>query len=449
MKHKKILFCLFIFLGLIIIPRNVNAKELNITNIDCGIAGDSVLLETSGNYLLMDTCQNGSDNRVISYLKENNIKNLSIYISHWHFDHFGQLSSIVNDNYFNISKVYLPREDSLTSLYNVTEGDRSSLETQIRTKNQTITNIQNKNIDIKYIWTGDSFKIGDADISIIGPRATEEALLQSDIVKGGYINNKSLVAMVKIDNTRYLTAGDIEKIEEQALINADVDLKADIMKLSHHAIGHTMSANYQIRLSNNSEFMNKVKPKYAFFARPEAFIGDDTDIERISHILQKNNSGNLINLYSSKYNGTTTIKIKDDDITVVPMSNYKTIKVEYKDKDTGEEIAPSKKYNFSYNNLTTDDRVKIPYQLYDYQKEIEGYEYYDATDANNNSIVTQDQEITVGNVYTLKYKKIENNQEVTVPNTLQRNSILITILGLIIIGTGIYVIYKEKNKKIN
>lgn len=103
MKYKGIVVSLFIF-GLIIVPSKIQAKELNITNIDCGIAGDSVLLETSGNYLLMDTCQNGSDNRVISYLKENNIKNLSIYISHWHFDHFGQLSSIVNDNYFNISK---------------------------------------------------------------------------------------------------------------------------------------------------------------------------------------------------------------------------------------------------------------------------------------------------------------------------------------------------------
>ena len=506
MKYKNLIFSIFIVLGVIIFPKNVEAKELNITTIDCGVSGDSVLLESKGKYLLMDTCAEDSNHHVIKYLKSKNISNLDIYISHYHIDHFGELSSIINAsleaNSFTIGKIYFPdgsspdylryikdrinaitvsseeqsQKNAAIANIDLVSTTRDDIETQI----DEITN-PNKQPELNYLKLNDTISLGDASIKIIGPVKSRETLANELIEKYSYnageafINNRSLVAMVTVGNTKYLTAGDIEYYEEQALISSGKDIQADIMKLSHHALGKAFSTN-TYRLSNNTDFMNKVKPKYAFFSRNENYLGEQTHIAKILEDSITNNR--ILNLYSSTYNGTTTINIKDDIITVTPTNNYRTIKVEYRDVDTNKEIAPARFYNFSYNNRTESDSVKIPYQLYDYKETIDDYTFDNATDANGNEIVTMDLEITSGNVYTLKYKKNsgtddedkqtddkdekedgtdkkedgtnkneDGKQEVEVPNTLQRNSIMITILGLIIIGSGIFVIYKEKNRE--
>ena len=502
MKKRNFIFSLIIFLGIVLFPKNVFAKELNITSISCGeVSGESTLLESKGQYLLMDTCDEDSTHGVIDYLKSKNISKLDIYISHYHKDHFGELSAIIseslNSNSFTIGKIYLPDGTSTDYLdyirsrinsISVSSSDEANKASALQTINNVrtirdnikiqVNNITNtsKKPTITYLSLNDTLTLGDATINIIGPVKNRENLANELIEKynynagEAYINNRSLVAMVTIGSTKFLTAGDIEYYEEQALISSGKDLSASIMKLSHHALGKAFPNN-TYRLSNNTDFMAKVNPKYAFFSRPEEYLGEETNIANILAD-SKSENRNIINLYSAKYNGTTTINIKDNIITVNPTSNYKTIKVEYRDKYTNKEIATARYYNFSYNTSTDSNSVKIPFKLYGYKKSVSGYTFDSAKDTNGDEIVTSANEITSGNVYTLKYTKNTtpsddddesddnpgsnsgdnsgnnsgDNNEVEVPDTSMTTSILFTIIGLAIVLLGGYIIYKGKKE---
>ena len=99
---------------------------LNIISIDLGglissnrvngSYGDATLIEQGGHYLLVDTGDrklddNGNEidnNVLIKFLKAQQVKNLDIYISHYHIDHYGKVEAILKDSYFNVGTVYLP-----------------------------------------------------------------------------------------------------------------------------------------------------------------------------------------------------------------------------------------------------------------------------------------------------------------------------------------------------
>ena len=70
------------------------------------IKGDAVLLESGGQYLLIDTGDKDDSDTLITYLKNRGVRELDVYISHLHSDHFGELNDI-NDN-FTIGTIYAP-----------------------------------------------------------------------------------------------------------------------------------------------------------------------------------------------------------------------------------------------------------------------------------------------------------------------------------------------------
>ena len=92
-----------------------SAPYMKITCIDLGSArsvyGESVLLESGGQFLLMDTGSKDPQNSVISYLKKRGVRNLSLYISHFHEDHCDYAATIIRDSWFHVKRVYLANPD--------------------------------------------------------------------------------------------------------------------------------------------------------------------------------------------------------------------------------------------------------------------------------------------------------------------------------------------------
>lgn len=76
------------------------------SNRENGAFGDATLLEQNGNYLLIDTGTDDENNVLINFLKSQKINKFSIYISHYHNDHYGKVKDILNDSYFNVEKIY-------------------------------------------------------------------------------------------------------------------------------------------------------------------------------------------------------------------------------------------------------------------------------------------------------------------------------------------------------
>ena len=370
------------------------SKELNITNINIGVQGECVLLESKGNYLLMDTGLGWSTafernykgvtenkNKVIQELKKRKIKKLDIYISHWHQDHYGMIENILRDNYFSISKIYLPE---LTYMNNWTDGLNKNLlynkkynskgniinsqekityncYTSANNVYRTIQTIaKNKKIKIINLKYGSKFNVGDANINIIGPQN------KNTIKKtASYVNNHSLVAMCTVGKTRFLTAGDIESITENDLIKNNVNVSADIMKLSHHGNN----------TSNTPNFINKVNPKYAFYAREDTvYTNGYMTLSPIENSISNFNSLKT-NMYGGASNGNVTFSIKNDIITVNPEKNYYTIRIKYIDSKSNR-VLSSKDYKFHMATYDyTGKKYFTKYYLYDYKKSIFGYKY--------------------------------------------------------------------------
>jgi len=89
---------------------------------------------------------------------------------------------------------------------------------------------------------GERFQLGDATIDVIGPLSLE----YEDA------NDLSLVLMITYGDTRFLLTGDMEEVAERELVEAGVDLKADVLKVGHH--GSASSTSYR--------FLRAVAPTY-------------------------------------------------------------------------------------------------------------------------------------------------------------------------------------------
>ena len=94
--------------------------------------GDAVLLESNGEYLLMDAGAEYTSNSLVSYLQNIGLTKetpLTVYISHLHSDHIGGLAAIAEN--FTIKRLYLPDYKTIgteyenKSGYNITEITRS------------------------------------------------------------------------------------------------------------------------------------------------------------------------------------------------------------------------------------------------------------------------------------------------------------------------------------
>ncbi|MBE6714838.1 MAG: MBL fold metallo-hydrolase [Ruminococcaceae bacterium] len=224
--------------------------------------GDAVIVESGGEYLLMDTGNSFASNNLISFLNALGVKQMSIYISHLHPDHFRGMEKIRSETNIAVDKLYLPAKTIGTD-YSTSDGG-------------TLKNQWEKaagyfeNAEVVELKKGSTFSFGSVQAKVLGPvSSNKQSSFKNDTYgskSGHYLNNQSLTTMLTCGSTKYLTTGDIEssydqpnykklKLEEEKLVSTyGSALKADILKLPHHALSS----------SNSPAFINAVKAKYAF-----------------------------------------------------------------------------------------------------------------------------------------------------------------------------------------
>ncbi len=104
---------------------------------------------------------------------------------------------------------------------------------------------ENQGVPVVQFRPGDVVRAGAATLTVLGPDREFHGT-DSDP------NNDSLVIMADVAGTRILLTGDIEIEAQQALLNAGVDLDAEVLKVPHHG-----SADLLVR------FVEKVSPTAA------------------------------------------------------------------------------------------------------------------------------------------------------------------------------------------
>ena len=106
--------------------------------------------------------------------------------------------------------------------------------------------IKEKNINVIVVKKDDKIRIEDkVYFDILWP--------QNKLIANNVLNNNSIVAKLHYNEFSMLFTGDIEQEAEDMILEKNVDLKSNILKVAHHGS----------KTSTTTEFLNKVQPKIA------------------------------------------------------------------------------------------------------------------------------------------------------------------------------------------
>ena len=323
-------FVLGIFLSFASLAPSVSAEaasgNMQITPIDyghTGVWGDCTMISSGGKNLLMDTYMRDKFDTLTDYLSDHHFYSFDMYLSHYHYDHMHQFTTILYDSRFNVGKVYLPDPAYLKTGAEKTSYCKSFLSGY----NAIVKAANDTGAKIVYLKKGSSFTVGNAKVSILWGCS-----YKSSTYDAAYINNNSLVAKVTSGTVTYLTCGDIEKETESQILKSGINLSADIFKLSHHG-GST---------SNTAAFLKKVNPSFAFHNwvgdTPSSFGGGWVD--PAVNTLKK-----TCNVYSTRYNGMLTFTVKAGHISVAGERNM--LSVNAKIRDSAGNLVNTVNYQFN------------------------------------------------------------------------------------------------------
>ena len=216
--------------GTVIYAVNTDQNVFQIDFIDVG-QGDSVLVKSKGHYMLVDGGNSKQSSLIYSYLKSRSISNLDVMVAtHADADHIGGLSGALN--YATVGVAYCP----------VTEHDTKTFKSFVR-----YLGYQGKSITVPK--AGDTFMIGSATVTVVGP-----------IASASDANNSSIVLRIQYGDTSFLLTGDAEYEEETAILNSGQGIQSTVLKVAHH--GSAYSTGYR--------FLREVAPQYAVIS-----VGND------------------------------------------------------------------------------------------------------------------------------------------------------------------------------
>lgn len=324
-----------------------SAPYMKITCIDLGssssVYGESVLLESGGQYLLMDTGSKDPLNTVTGYLKKKGIRNLSLYISHFHEDHCDYAVSIIKDSYFHVKHVYLANPDPVRRYINShNKSHRRLLYNGCRLYLSRFDAIasaaRKKGIPVTHLRRGKTFSIGSVKAKVLWDHNTRGFGSFDPYDKDGigFQNNSSLVTKFTLGKRSFLTCGDIECSTERDLLAAGTDLSADILKLSHHGMW----------TSNLSAFVNSVNPCYCFYSYKNPA---DSEYRKFASGYETSSTlkrlAQRYNILGCRYNGTITYKVQYNTITVSAERHIKKKSIRVKNLSNGKVRTQQLVYN--------------------------------------------------------------------------------------------------------
>jgi competence protein ComEC len=231
-KLSKILGSLLVIVFFLIgfaVNSQIDRQNLEVCFLDVG-QGDAILIKTP--YEQNVLIDGGPDNSILSQLGNNLSffdKELDLVIlTHPHSDHVAGLIEVLRR--YNISKVLMTgvRHTSPDYLTFLKEIKLQNIETETANSQKDIVLGNDLILKILYPWTD----------------------LSGQEVES--LNNSSIIAKLIYQDTSFLLTGDAEELVEHDLLNNQIDVKAEVLKLGHHGS----------KYSTTQEFLDQVQPKY-------------------------------------------------------------------------------------------------------------------------------------------------------------------------------------------
>lgn len=250
-----------------------NFSILKVHIIDIG-QGDSVLIESDNQYMLIDAGEKGTSSLVIEYLEDSGVKKLDYVIAtHPHSDHIGGLVDVINS--FQVGKIIMP---------NVVHTSR--------TFENLLDTISDHALKITKPIIGNEYAIGEASFIIIAPNSLSYDSL----------NNYSVGIKLTYEENSFVFTGDAEIESEYEMLENGINLDADVLKLGHHGSS----------TSNSESFLDAVTPSIAIVSAGIDNQYGHPHVEILESIKEKN-----ITLYRTDTQGTIILESDGKKISAV------------------------------------------------------------------------------------------------------------------------------------
>ena len=257
--------------------------------------GDNCLVESDGRFLLMDSCMPAARDAILNFLKARKIDTLSLYISHPHYDHYGNAMAILKDPYFTVEHMYLCKYGQISGI------DDSNVRMHYNNIRHIGEYAKSHGIPITWLSEGVSFMIGAARFDILFDMPLDMTHMQ----KGGHriLNDMSPVCMATLGKVKYLTCGDAFKDVENAVLDQNIDVRASIFKMQHHGGNE----------ANSKRWLKAVSPRYAVYNNGE---GNGMGSEGWTRQAFENAHNVGAEVYNPTYHGNIVFTVEGGAISV-------------------------------------------------------------------------------------------------------------------------------------
>lgn len=223
--------------------------------------GSTAFLRYNGVNIILDAGslkQNLSFNTLDNFFKQKGIEEIDLVIlSHFHTDHVNAISSLIQS--YNVKEV----------VYSLPKEENALFES-------ISTILEEKNIKMSVVDSGDSFALKDIAFKVYSP-SENYAIEDSDIT-----NANSMVLQIEIENKKFLFMGDATKSTEEYILKENDLEEVYLLSVGHHGS----------KTSTSEALLKEITPEIAVISAKESVYGHPS--EDVLEVLKKYNVNILI-----------------------------------------------------------------------------------------------------------------------------------------------------------
>lgn len=261
---------------------------------------DAAILRFGETTILIDTGSAESAPQLLAGLNALGVSRISVvFITHSHSDHLGGLAALSAN--FEIPMVYSPY---------YSEADKNGV-------GKIVKRAEKLRLPHRELLADDRVPITDSvSFSVLGPLSLNE---EDD-------NDNSLVLQFSYGGKTFLFTGDMQFIEEEAIIGSDASLKSDVLKVGNHGnpdatgneFGALVSPAFAVISTNTAEDTDSANPR-VFAALPMAQIAV-TQHYPIGVLLTLDASGGIVLANPAREAAQSTLAVSDFDVEAQTVS---------------------------------------------------------------------------------------------------------------------------------